>query len=155
MYTARDCASAPLSKHTRWVHVLRSCFNAQPYKLSRWNSAPLLRNAPRQPRSTPPHNVCLSVTPESPALLELGPLMWHTNPQQFRTCPSRHPIAVSSTHTTKPASGDRAFSVKTVSLTPPIGRVSLSYQPEKLLLSSVPFLDSQGRLRAVQLRAAM
>ena len=84
---------------------MRSCFNAQLRSIYNLLArlAPVIEKRTRQTQSTPPHNVRLSVTSESPVLLELAPLVWHTNPEQFRvrraiqspsaepTPPSRHP----------------------------------------------------------------
>ena len=47
-------------------------------------ASPVFLKPARRTQTRPPHNVRHSATPESPALLELGPLMRHTNPQQFR-----------------------------------------------------------------------
>ena len=74
-----------------------------PYEFLRHNSPVFLLKPPRQAQSMSPHNVRLPVTPESPALLELGPLMWHTNPQQLCVhraiqSPSAGPRCVSRTH---------------------------------------------------------
>ena len=51
--------------------------------------------------------------------------------------PSRRPVAVSTTHSTKPACGDRAFSVNPAFSTPPILKICVSYQDKGSLLSSV------------------
>ena len=51
--------------------------------------------------------------------------------------PSRRPVAVSTTHSTKPACGDRAFSVNPAFSTPPILKICASYQDKGSLLSSV------------------
>ena len=74
-------------------------------------------------------------------------MMFATQPRPSRRCycneppvisrPSRRPVAVSTTHSTKPACGDRACSVNLAFSTPPILQFCVSYQDKRSLLSSV------------------